>query len=64
MGATHPACKKVFRRKRCGVGKLLIYKIGHLVLGDSSDGNRCNQAVDADFYQQPETVLKAPFGLL
>lgn len=44
------------------VGKLLVYKTGDLVRGDSSNG--VIGFVDADFYQQPETMLKAQFGLL
>lgn len=46
------------------VGKLLIYKTGDLVLGDSSSGNRCNWVCRCDFHQQLGTLLKAPFGLL
>lgn len=44
------------------VGKLLVYKTGDLVLDDSANG--VIGFVDADFYQQPETMLKAQFGLL
>lgn len=38
----HPAHDEVLKEKNMWVGKLLIYKSGDLVLGDSSNGNRCN----------------------
>lgn len=38
----HPAYNEVFKEKNMWVGKLLIYKSGDLVLGDSCNGNRCN----------------------